>query len=247
MRILLLLCLTSAATAQPLELRNGGHTVPVQLQKFGMRRLITNDPTDNHREAIFNGIPLQKVLAPLPVPRGADTLAVRCNDGWLSLVPLEKVRTHPDALLARFVEEKKVSYPLPPPRAPLFLVWPRGAVDSEDWSFSVASLEYVNRKDFLQRLGSDSPGRQLFEKNCLHCHALLGAGGQVGWDLRDPPLASYLDRTAFAGLLADPRRRNPSGHMPAFRGLRPGEVAALYLYLVKQSESVGEVRRKRMP
>lgn len=222
-----LACFSTVASAQTVVVRSGEREARVELAPS--RTVAVRDPTDGGKRKTFTGAPLEEALARLPAPTGADAVAVRCDDGWLSLLPLASVRRyHPVLALA------------PPPRGPVFLVWPNvdtPAVDTDveltpnGWAFSVASVEWARLADFAPP-GPPSTGRDLFARHCQHCHAAAGRGGVAGWDLSSPPILSYRAEAYVRGYVVDPRSKNRDGHMPAFGGkLSAREIDAVMVYL----------------
>jgi mono/diheme cytochrome c family protein len=235
------LVLCTAARAQTVTVRGGGREAAVELSALPRRTAEVSDRTDGGRRKQLSGVPLRTVLERLPAPPGADALAVRCDDGWFALIPLAAI-ARSEGLLA--VDQGGA--PLAPPRGPVFLTWPNVATPSVDadralnpngWAWGVAALEYVRAGDLHLAAPAGAPvaaaaGAALFEQHCQHCHAIAGAGGMAGWDLARPPLLSYRDPRRVRRYLVDPRRLNPSGRMPSFKGkLAPTELDALLAYL----------------
>lgn len=242
---LLLLLLAPQASAQTIVFYAGAVEHPIALSRLPAATLAVRDPTDGGRRKILTGVTLASVLAAQPAPSGADTLAVRANDGWLSLIPLATAARFPEALLA-LAERRgdQRAQPLGEPRGPVFLAWPNlshAEVDADreltpnGWTWAVASLEYVRRVDFAGPLAPPSTappvaarGAALFSRLCQHCHAINGAGGRAGWDLNAPNVLSYRSEAWVRGYILDPRRRNPASRMTAFRSqLGPGDLDAL--------------------
>ena len=164
-----------------------------------------------------------------------DTLAVHCEDGWLSLIPLSAVARNPGAVLAI----SETGHAVAAPRGPVFLAFPRTArapdpkdkaawadydlIGENGYAWQVASLEYIKYKDFVARLAAAAPkadlrGRDVFASQCVHCHAVRGVGGAEGPDLARPALFSYRDEPRVRGYLRSPREINPQGRMPSFAG-----------------------------
>lgn len=234
----LALLLSSTAAAQVITVRAKGHEVEVDLAKLPRATLEVRDPTDGNQPKTFEGVPLAKVLAGVPMPGDSDAIAVRCNDGWLSLLDFGAVIGHPTGLLAT----TQLGAPIAAPRGPVFLVWPALArtdthLSANGWTWGVASLEYVRKRDFVTPLYAPgaSPvavrGGQLFEKHCQHCHAINGAGGMAGWDLNQPNVLTYRTEAYVRDYILDPKSRNADGHMLPFRSkLKRSDLDALLAY-----------------
>jgi len=241
-----LLVFARAAAAQTIVLSDGTREVPVDLARLPRARLALRDPTDGGRAKTLLGPRLADALAALPPPDGADAIAVRCDDGWLSLIPIPFVHRYSSAVLA--IAEGTRAHPIGAPRGPVYLAFPTEAASDRagdapladnGWAWAVASIEYVRLAAVRAKL--DLPrgapalaaqGRQLFERRCLHCHAIRGAGGLAGWDLAQPNVLRYRDEQRVRGYVLDPRRYLREARMPSFAGkLAPSDIDALVAYL----------------
>ena len=243
----LLVCLAAAAGAderRAVVVRDGAREVTVDLARLVRLSVTLTDSTDGGRRKQLDGVLLSRVLAALPAPAGADAVAVRCDDGWMALVPLAAVARHTPVLA--FAEEGR---PLAPPRGPVFLVWADEAARTdpevtEAWAWSVAAFEYVRTREALApsepRPGAPPAvrrGAALFRRHCLSCHAARGFGGMSGWDLARPGIVAYRGEPRVRAYVTDPRRINPDGRMPPFAGRIAGrDLDDLIAYL----KSVGE-------
>jgi mono/diheme cytochrome c family protein len=232
-----------SSSAQSIILRAGDRERTIDLGALPRTALSLRDPSDGGRAKRLAGPRLADVLAQAPAPADADTLAVYCDDGWLSLVPLDWLARYPGAVLA-LAEGPGDGRPLAPPRGPVFLAFPSDgtprdrAVDDNGYAWGVAIIVYVRRERLLAPLATAAPseevarGGSLYLGHCLHCHAIGGAGGMVGWDLSRPNVLSYRDAQRVRDYIVDPRRLLPEGRMPSFRGqLSPSEIDALIAYL----------------
>ena len=226
------------ASAQSIELKSGDQALTVDLAPFPVSaKLLWNA---GHTTA-FEGPLLDDVLKRLPSPRRADTVAIRCSDGWLSLLSLEAVHRASGILAVRVRDSGKLNgtlRPLVAPQGPVRLLVGNAALGGKPSphteslhaeiaengdAWGVVSIELVRREDFLARTApardasqSVRQGHDFFISHCLHCHAWKGVGGISAWDLSDPPLFTYRDEDRVRGYLLDPRKLNPEGHMPSF-------------------------------
>lgn len=226
----------SPSRGESMVVAGGGREVSVNLAALPHASAEILDRTDGGARKRVDGVWLADVLARLAPPPGADALAVRCDDGWLSVLPLATVRSHRGML----------ALGLPAPRGPAFLTWPQADQPEVDrdpdlnpngWTWAVARLEYTRAADFhLAPPTGASPaavrGATLFERHCQHCHAFDGRGGLAGWDLAQPPILAVRGEAYVRRYIRDPRRKNPQGHMPPFGAkLKPTEIAALLAFL----------------
>ncbi|AKS10221.1 c-type cytochrome [Pseudomonas trivialis] len=133
---------------------------------------------------------------------------------------------------------------------PFYLVWTdpqAGHISPEQWPFQISGIKQL--KTVAERfpallpdpkLAADDPinqGFALFQKNCLACHRLNGAGdAQVGPDLNIPyNPTEYFGGDFLKRYIRDPQslRHWPQAKMPAFAAsvLPDGELDLLVGYL----------------
>ena len=237
----MLCALASPAAAQSIIFKTASGEQTVALAALPQATLELADPTDSNKPKRLAGPLLQTLLDRYPAPKNADALAFRCDDGWLSIIPLSAVSGDPGSILAI----TEANHPLAAPRGPVFLVFPirpkaaasgdraaradaiaardRMAIANNGYAWQVASIEYIHRADFTAPVeraapGADASGGGLLIRHCVHCHMIHGAGGMVGWDLSRPPVFSYRDEARVRGYLRNPREFNPQGRMPSFAG-----------------------------
>jgi mono/diheme cytochrome c family protein len=113
--------------------------------------------------------------------------------------------------------------------APFYLVWP--AMKRQDkwrfaWPFQLASIQLKPNQLVFKRAAPTSQnkviqeGFSLFSRFCIRCHAINGAGGQVGPDLNTPvnPTALYSQAILIQRIL-NAKKFNPTSKMPLFEPL----------------------------
>ncbi len=135
-----------------------------------------------------------------------------------------------------------------PSAGPFYLVWtdPKAArIGPEQWPFQVARIRYLPSvsERFPALLPADDASAEVqagfaqFQKNCLACHRLNGAGdAQFGPDLNIPHNPTeYLAGDFLPRYIRDPQslRRWPQGKMPAFskEAITDEELGQLIGYL----------------
>ena len=190
------------------------------------------DPQSHLQAVALDGFAAELAAAPLLDKRGARA--------WLAV----EDPAQPWPALA----------PGKPSAGPFYLVWTdpqAGHISPEQWPFQVAAIKQL--KGVAERfpallpdpkLAADDPinqGFALFQKNCLACHRLNGAGdAQVGPDLNIPyNPTEYFGGDFLKRYIRDPQslRHWPQAKMPAFAVsvLPDSELDLLVSYLKHMS------------
>jgi mono/diheme cytochrome c family protein len=76
---------------------------------------------------------------------------------------------------------------------------------------------------------AESKGEQLFNQKCAMCHVVKGKGGAIGPELTK--VASRLKEGDIKAQLENPKKKNASSSMPAFKTLSKPDMDALLGYL----------------
>ncbi|WP_411565627.1 c-type cytochrome [Pseudomonas orientalis] len=192
------------------------------------------DDVSYKRTMVYRAVPLALLL---PGLKPASHLQAVALDGFaaeLSAAPLLE-KTGARAWLA--VEDPAHPWPAlgqgKPSAGPFYLVWTdpqAGHISPEQWPFQISSIKQLQtvaeRFPALlpdPKLPADDPVNQgfaLFQKNCLACHRLNGAGdAQVGPDLNIPyNPTEYFGGDFLKRYIRDPQslRHWPQAKMPAF-------------------------------
>lgn len=186
------------------------------------------DPQSHLQAVALDGFAAELAAAPLLEKRGARA--------WLAV----EDPAHPWPALA----------PGKPSAGPFYLVWTdpqAGHISPEQWPFQVAAIKQL--KGVAERfpsllpdpkLAAEDPinqGFALFQRNCLACHRLNGAGdAQVGPDLNIPyNPTEYFGGDFLKRYIRDPQslRHWPQAKMPGFAAsvLPDNELDLLVGYL----------------
>ncbi|MBM7059254.1 cytochrome c [Pseudomonas sp. UL073] len=197
----------------------------------------------------YRAVPLASLLDGV---QPGDHLQLVAKDGFaaeLSAAPL-LARSGARAWLA--IEDPAAPWPPlgagKPSAGPFYLVWsdPQLAdIGSEQWPFQVVTIRCLDA--VAQRFPALTPatdaapavqaGFAQFQKNCLACHRLNGAGdAQFGPDLNLPHNPTeYFAADFLARYIRDPQslRRWPQGKMPGFsrEALSDQQLGELIAYL----------------
>ncbi|MEE3636144.1 cytochrome c [Pseudomonas sp. AL 58] len=199
----------------------------------------------------YRAIPLSALLTGVSAQ---DHLQAVALDGFAAEMPAAPLLAKGPARAWLAIEDPAKPWPGlgkgKPSAGPFYLVWTNpqaGHISPEQWPFQVASirrLDAVAERFPAMRpapgLADNSPvnlGFTVFQKNCLACHTLNGAGdAQFGPDLNLPyNPTEYFHLDHLRRYIRDPQslRQWPQAKMPGFSSsvLSDGELDALLAYL----------------
>ena len=125
--------------------------------------------------------------------------------------------------------------------APFYMVW-KGAGEHDvtryPWPYQLAEIEVVRVEDRFPRAvppgaPPGSPARRgfdVFQRNCLQCHAINGQGGRVGPELNIPQsIVEYRPEAQLRAFIRDPHTFRYT-QMPANPQLSDADLDALLAY-----------------
>lgn len=249
----LLITLPAAAAQLSIELDHVSKTWQTAdlLQHQDAQTVRIIDDVSYKRDMTYRAVPLAVLLPSLKPDSHVQAVALDGFAAELSAAPL--LETHgARAWLA--VEDPAHPWPAladgKPSAGPFYLVWTdpqAGPVSPEQWPFQIRAIKQL--KTVAERfpallpdptLAANDPVNQgfaLFQKNCLACHRLNGAGdAQVGPDLNIPySPTEYFGGDFLKRYIRDPQslRHWPQAKMPAFAAsiLPDSELDLLVGYL----------------
>lgn len=236
-----------------LELGAGSRTWQTEeLLKHPQARTINiSDDVSYKRNMSYRAVPLSALLTGIDAD---DHLQAVALDGFAAELAAAPLLNHKGAQAWLAVEDPHKPWPPlaegKPSAGPFYLVWSNpqlGRISPEQWPFQVASIKKLaavaERFPALRpdpRLAANDPVNQgfaLFQKNCLACHRLNGAGdAQVGPDLNIPfNPTEYFGADFLKRYIRDPQslRHWPQAKMPGFSAtlLPDAELDLLVGYL----------------
>lgn len=158
------------------------------------------------------------------------------KDGYLSLVPGERLQKYPAYLVYENADGDAFSVEVPPldhlvPLGPWYLVWnnvmnPELRVDGATyWPYQVTRMKVMDTRSLQPLFPAMLPesyreGARLTQKYCLSCHQVNQVGGtKMPIDLAQWATGQSFAR--FATWVLDPSGKNPLTTMPALAVDRP--------------------------
>lgn len=214
------------------------------------------------RAMSYRAVPLAALLDGV---QPGDHLQAVALDGFAAELPAAPLLANQGARAWLAVEDPEQPWPAlsknKPSAGPFYLVWqnPEAAqIGPEQWPFQVSTLRLL--APVAQRFPALLPaadagtevqaGFAVFQKNCLACHRLNGAGdSQFGPDLNIPHNPTeYFAGDFLRQYIRDPQslRRWPQGRMPGFSEavLSDKELGELIGYL-KHIKSIGNLPKEK--
>lgn len=253
--VFLLLLLALPVTAAELSISLDGHskvwhTADLLQHPAAQTVHIVND-VSYKRDMRYRAVPLA-VLLPGIAPE--DHLQAVASDGFVAELTAGPLLRQDGAQAWLAVEDPAHPWPRlgadKPGAGPFYLVWTNpqaGHISPEQWPFNLSRIQQLAtvaerfpalRPDpALPRDDLVNLGFAAFQKNCLACHRLNGAGdSQFGPDLNIPySPTEYFSAGFLQRYIRDPQdlRRWPQARMPGFSVdvLPDSELQALVEYL----------------
>ncbi|CAI8752226.1 Cytochrome c, mono-and diheme variants family [Pseudomonas sp. IT-P44] len=241
--------------AAQLNLELGAHSRTWQTEELLKHPLvqtitITND-VSYKRDMSYRAVPLAALLSGI---KPDDHLQAVALDGFAAELAAAPLLNSQGARAWLAIEDPTKPWPAlsadKPSAGPFYLVWTdpqAGNISPEQWPFQVADIKRMapvaERFPALlpdPALKADDPvnvGFALFQKNCLACHRLNGAGdAQFGPDLNIPfNPTEYFGADFLKRYIRDPQslRQWPQAKMPGFSAavLPNGDLEMLVGYL----------------
>lgn len=197
----------------------------------------------------YRAVPLAALLEGVKADQHLQAVAL---DGFAAELPAAPLLSTQGARAWLAIEDPKKPWPPlgqgKPSAGPFYLVWtePSAArIGPEQWPYQVARIRYLPAvaerfPALLPAAEADADvqaGFALFQKHCLACHRLNGAGdAQFGPDLNIPHNPTeYLAGDFLPRYIRDPQslRRWPQGKMPGFsrEAITDEELGQLIGYL----------------
>lgn len=231
----------------------------VALQKEGKlkdTRVITviDDPV-YHSTKKYNALPLGKLLATYTAIKKLDTknyqIVFECEDGYKPMMPLQKI-----IAAKAFVAVSDVDAPKGQlwskitkdghemKAAPFYLIYEEVPANETDykWPYNLIKIHLVNNSQNIAILfPKEDPkaesGFDLFNKNCITCHAINKIGGNMGPELNYPKsVTEYWNKDQLKKFILDPASFRNDVKMPALTNITSKDIDHIIYYLEYMSK-----------
>lgn len=260
MKALFLALLVMSGTAQAAQLEvqlSGGQRSWSSSELLGhpqARDIQIDEDVSYKRPMRYRAVPISALLDGVSA---GDHLQAVALDGFAAELPAATLLAREGAKAWLAIEDPQHPWPPlakgKPSAGPFYLVWTDPAasqIGPEQWPFQVARIRQLAAVE--QRFpallpaadasGEVRAGFALYQKNCMACHRLNGAGdSEFGPDLNIPHNPTeYFTGDFLRQYIRDPQslRRWPQGRMPGFDvdTLSDAELGELISYLEHMTE-----------
>lgn len=226
----------------------------VELQKRGELKktvmVTVNEDPVYHDSKQYNAIPFPKILELYSKIKELQTdqyrIVFECEDGYKPIMPLEKFLSAKSFLAISDVDApkgKSWSKIMKDGRemkaAPFYLVYQ--GVSPKDtnfkWPYNLIKIHFVPNTQNTSLLHPKDDkvatiGFELFNKNCISCHAINKIGGTMGPELNYPKsVTEYWDHNQLKKFIQDPASFRNGVKMPTIPNLTEIEIENIVHYL----------------
>jgi cytochrome c2 len=226
----------------------------VVLQKKGKLKntmiVTVNEDPVYHSKKRYNAISLPKLLATYSQIKQLQTnqylIVFECEDGYKPRMPLRKFLSAKSFLAVSDVDAPKgdlwskiIKDGREMKAAPFYLIYQGVSPKDTDfkWPYNLIKIHLV------PTTGNSSPlypnddtaakiGSELFNKNCISCHAINKIGGSMGPELNYPKsVTEYWDQEQLKKFILNPASFRNGVKMPKIDNLTEKEIESIVYYL----------------
>ncbi|SDX03126.1 Cytochrome C oxidase, cbb3-type, subunit III [Flavobacterium degerlachei] len=226
----------------------------VELQKAGKLKktiivTVDEDPV-YHGKKRYNAIPFPELLDDYSKIKNlqADKYQIifECEDGYKPMMPLQKFLSAKSFLAIGDVDAPKgeswskiIKDGHEMKAAPFYLIYQ--GVSSKDtdykWPYNLIKVHLVSTIENISLLNprddaTATIGFELFNKNCISCHAINKIGGSMGPELNYPKsVTEYWNQNQLKKFIQNPASFRNGVKMPTLANLTEKEIETIVYYL----------------
>lgn len=211
---------------------------------------VISDPV-YHTTKQFNAISLNELLVAHTSVKNLDApqfqIVFECEDGYKPVMPLKQLLSAKAFIALSDVQAPKGKAWAPIIKnghemkaAPFYLIYQGISAKNPDykWPYNLIKIHLIpNKADQTAALVPKNntkaeAGFELFNKNCLVCHAINKIGGSMGPELNYPKsVTEYWDKDQLKAFIKNPASFRNGVKMPTIKTLTPQEINAIVYYL----------------
>jgi cytochrome c2 len=226
----------------------------VALQKKGiLKKTITvtvdEDPV-YHGKKRYNAIPFKELLKAYPKIKNLQAdkyqIVFECEDGYKPMMPLQKFLSVKSFLAVSDVDAPKgeswskiIKDGREMKADPFYLVYQDLSPKDTDfkWPYNLIKIHIVPAIGNISLLYPKDDtaakiGFELFDRNCISCHAINKIGGSMGPELNYPKsVTEYWDHKQLKKFIQNPASFRNGVRMPKIANLTEKEIESIVYYL----------------
>jgi cytochrome c2 len=231
----------------------------VSLQAAGKlknTRIVTvNDDPVYHKTKQYEALSLEELLRTYTAIKKLEVekyqLVFECEDGYKPIMPLPQLLSAKSFIAIRDVDAPKGKSWLPVMKAghemkvaPFYLIYEGVSANNSayKWPYNLIKIHLVpiEKAPLLQMPKEDSKaqaGFNLFQENCLVCHAVNKIGGNMGPELNYPKsVTEYWKIESLKAFIQNPADFRNGVKMPKINNLTAKDIDAIVYYLTYMAE-----------
>lgn len=211
--------------------------------------IVEDDPV-YHSKKRYNAIPFPELLYTYSKIKQLQTdkyqIVFECEDGYRPMMPLKKFLSAESFLAVSDLDAPKgeswskiIKDGREMKAAPFYLIYQGVSPKDTDykWPYNLIKIHLVPTiENVLLIYPKDNKtaqiGFELFNKNCISCHAINKIGGSMGPELNYPKsVTEYWDQQQLKNFIQDPASFRNGVKMPTLPNLSEKEIETIVYYL----------------
>jgi cytochrome c2 len=211
--------------------------------------IVEDDPV-YHSKKRYNAIPFPELLYTYSKIKQLQTdkyqIVFECEDGYRPMMPLKKFLSSESFLAVSDLDAPKgeswskiIKDGREMKAAPFYLIYQGVSPKDTDykWPYNLIKIHLVPTiENVLLIYPKDNKtaqiGFELFNKNCISCHAINKIGGSMGPELNYPKsVTEYWDQQQLKNFIQDPASFRNGVKMPTLPNLSEKEIETIVYYL----------------
>jgi cytochrome c2 len=210
---------------------------------------VSNDPV-YHSTKSYDALPLPELLETYTTIQNLEAdkyqIVFECEDGYKPMMPLQKFLSVKSFLAVRDTDAPKgklwskiIKDGHEMKAAPFYLVYQGVSTKDTDlkWPYNLIKIHLVPNSQNIALLipkgdAKAQVGFELFNKNCVTCHAINKIGGNMGPELNYPKsVTEYWDKKQLKAFIENPASFRDGVRMPTPANLNTKEIDEIVYYL----------------